>query len=102
MDGKFITQVGAKGNGPGEYNGVYDFHIDEIAQTITVTDTRTQNLIVYDLNTYRYISQKNIPFSFSTYITLPDGYYAWYSIAGFKKAMDYYYVQIKQKIICER
>jgi hypothetical protein len=98
MEGKFIAQVGGMGSGPGEYSAAADFHVDEIAKTITIIDSESFSFIVYDLNTYRYISRKQVPFSHRSYILLPDGYYAWCIMSGFKKAKDLYYVQITDSL----
>lgn len=48
-DGKFITDVGSIGNGPGEYNiGVYDVLIDEEADRIYIMDF-IKSINSYDL-----------------------------------------------------
>lgn len=48
-DGKYIADVGAIGNGPGEYNiGVYDVMIDEEADRIYIMDFK-KAIISYDL-----------------------------------------------------
>lgn len=56
--GRFICQVGANGQGPGEYWAVYDKYIDEANKRIYLMPWNAKSLLVYDLNG-QYLS--NIP-----------------------------------------
>lgn len=46
--GKYLGRVGAYGYGAGEYQGVQDIALNTKAQTITLLDTRSAALLVYD------------------------------------------------------
>lgn len=48
-EGKFITTIGAYGQGPGEYLNVYDAMIDEENDRIYLLPWQSANLLVYDL-----------------------------------------------------
>ncbi|MDR0995091.1 MAG: 6-bladed beta-propeller [Tannerella sp.] len=48
-DGRFIGNVGAIGQGPGEYRLIYDQQIDEAAGHIYLLPWQSKNLLVYDL-----------------------------------------------------
>lgn len=56
--GRFICQIGANGQGPGEYWAVYDKYIDEANKRIYLMPWNAKSLLVYDLNG-QYLS--NIP-----------------------------------------
>lgn len=47
--GNFIATVGAFGQGPGEYQNIYDLAIDEKEGLIYILGWTTQNILVYDL-----------------------------------------------------
>jgi hypothetical protein len=48
MDGKFIRQIGHKGNGPGEYGNIENVVSDEINNKIMITSSSTRGILVYD------------------------------------------------------
>jgi hypothetical protein len=48
MDGKFIRQIGRKGNGPGEYGNIGNVVYDEKNNKIMITSTSTRGILVYD------------------------------------------------------
>jgi len=47
--GKFIADIGAIGQGPGEYNLIYSMQIDERNQRIYLMPWMTDKILVYDL-----------------------------------------------------
>ena len=58
--GKFICQIGANGQGPGEYWAVYDNFIDEANGRIYLLPWNTQALLVYDMKG-EYLSSIPLP-----------------------------------------
>jgi len=48
-DGKFITNIGGRGRGPGEYQNVYDEVLDEKNDRIYLLPWSSQVILVYDL-----------------------------------------------------
>ncbi len=49
IKGKYIGDVGAIGQGPGEYNNIYSMQIDEKSKRIYLLPWQSDNLLVYDL-----------------------------------------------------
>lgn len=47
--GKFISNIGAIGNGPGEYTGISTAQIDEKNNRIYLSPHNTENILVFDL-----------------------------------------------------
>lgn len=47
--GKFLTSIGAYGQGAGEYLNVYDFQLDEKASRIYILPWQSNQILVYDL-----------------------------------------------------
>ncbi|MDR1881812.1 MAG: 6-bladed beta-propeller, partial [Prevotella sp.] len=98
MDGKFIAQVGAVGDAPGEYAAPHKLYINEAAKTITIIDHVKNRYMLYDLDTYQHLSTREIPFYFTSYTPLSDGNHAWFYRYGYKKARDLYYIQITDSL----
>ena len=48
-EGKFVSNIGAIGRGPGEYQNVYDEVLDEKNNRIYILPWQSQNILVYDL-----------------------------------------------------
>ncbi|MDR1339659.1 MAG: 6-bladed beta-propeller [Prevotellaceae bacterium] len=100
LQGKFISQIGSRGNGPGEYVNPMSFWIDKTSQTILVNGG-TNQLIVYDLNTYEYLYSKKAP-AFNTFISMSDGRYAWWTWLGYKKGEQTYDVMTTDSLFQNR
>ncbi len=67
-DGRFIQQIGAEGEGPGEFYNLSSFTIDKDSETLHVATGR--RLISYSLDN-EYITEKSFPF-FIDYIEIID------------------------------
>ncbi len=92
--GKFITQIGRRGNGPGEYMSVNNFHIDKEKQIITLADAYQAKIFHYSLKDYQYINTQKSPY-FSDCCWLPDGNIAWVFCGGYNTGKrDMHYVKI--------
>ena len=58
--GRFLCQIGANGQGPGEYWAVYDDYIDEANNRIYLMPWNAKSMLVYDLNG-KYLSSIPLP-----------------------------------------
>lgn len=100
LQGKFISHIGKLGNGPGEYVTPMNFQIDKMSQTVLVNG-ETGKLIVYDLNTYRYLYTKHTP-TFNTFALMSNGNCAWWAYSGYKKGDRIYDVMITDSLFKNR
>ena len=64
--GKFLTTIGEKGQGPGEYRTIYDVQIDEANNRIYMLPWSVGQLLVYDL-------QGNVLPSIPLCLNIPKG-----------------------------
>lgn len=60
LDGKFISQVGKKGEGPDEYIVLSSFYIDNKKQQVTIIDNYKNTMIHYDFSG-KYVSTFSVP-----------------------------------------
>ena len=95
ISGKFITQVGKRGSGPGEYVSPCSFHVDIVRRVLTIGDNNGLKLLHYNLDTYKYLFSQKTPF-FSECAWLPDGNIAWIFPLGYKNETnkETYYIKI--------
>ena len=66
--GKFIKNIGKKGNGPGEYAYLGDFFL--IGDSIFIQDTYRKKYIIYDINKSSF---SEIPYQTQHHETIPFG-----------------------------
>lgn len=99
--GKFITQVGTRGEGPGEYMQPYSFYISKETQTITVADNVRCILLHFNLADYTFVSSQKTG-NFMDCAWLSDGNIAWVQPSGFvTDKREAYYVKITDKDLNE-
>ncbi|MDR0420841.1 MAG: 6-bladed beta-propeller [Prevotellaceae bacterium] len=55
-NGKFVRQIGSKGQGPGEYRSIDDFCIDVEKRAIYILDRDGSKVFVYNLDTGKYLN----------------------------------------------
>lgn len=78
--GNFITQIGNRGSGPGEYIMPGSFYVGD--KNINIVDYRQNKLLFYDSKTYKYISSKKT-FNTSDCAWLAMDTIAWFNMAGY-------------------
>ena len=101
ISGKFITQIGNKGNGPGEYRLISNFHIDKNKGIITIADGGQARIIDYKLENYEHIKTQKI-FYFIDCCWLSDGNIAWYFVGGYKTTNENrYFIKITNRDLKE-
>lgn len=91
-DGRFVQQIGKKGNGPGEYINPFQYSVNERDKTISILDIEQQKVIVYSLVDFRFLSEKRLPFYSDTMEQLPDGNYAWYNKLPSEASNSYLFI----------
>lgn len=90
--GKFITQVGNAGSGPGEYIMPGCFYVDD--RNISIVDHRQNKLLLYDSKTYKYISSEEM-FNISGCAWLTKDTIAWLNLSGFDNAKrEHFYINV--------
>ena len=68
--GKFISQLGNIGNGPGEYVIPSSCIIDQKKGIVSIIDPSQQKVIDYSLYDYKFLSEKKVPFSKAVHVDL--------------------------------
>lgn len=71
--GKFIRQIGAKGQGPGEYASVQDFAIDSLTRHVFVLSLTKMALLEFS-EEGKIIREHKMPFFAFALRLLPDGF----------------------------
>ncbi|GAA3640355.1 6-bladed beta-propeller [Flavivirga jejuensis] len=73
LQGKFVRKIGTRGNGPGEYQNLTDFHVDSIGNTI-ILDGNREKLYWYD-SSGKFLKDKKYPFEADTFTILENDQY---------------------------
>jgi hypothetical protein len=55
MEGRFVRRFGSVGRGPGEYNSVFTFAIDQEAGVLMLLDMRSSKIVSYDLESGKHV-----------------------------------------------
>lgn len=93
ISGKFIAQIGNKGNGPGEYRLICNFNINKEKGIISIADSGQNRIIYYRLSDYKHIKTKTI-FYFVDCCWLSDGNIAWFFLGGYNsKNEEKYFIK---------
>lgn len=58
-NGRFIRQIGVRGNGPCEYVRPFSFSVNEENHTLSVIDIGAQKVLVYNLSDFQCLYEKN-------------------------------------------
>lgn len=71
MNGAFLNLLDRRGRGPGEYNTLSDFYVDD--EYLYVLDELMQKIFVYDNVSLQFIRDIQVPFRAHDFIVLNDG-----------------------------
>ena len=104
LDGKFIANVGQKGNGPGQYSRIFSFDIDQESRSIIISDRYLEKLLFYDLDSYQFKYSRNTKFYYNAFLHLPHGDQIFLGYKGFKnptdrKDLNSYYVYVTDSLL---
>ena len=78
-NGRFIRQIGVRGNGPCEYVRPFSFSVNEENHTLSVIDIGAQKVLVYNLSDFQCLYEKKLPFYSDDMIQLSATDYVWYN-----------------------
>lgn len=94
LTGKFITQIGKTGDGPGGYIMPVKLFIDNEKSRISLADANSNQLLHYDLDSYKFINSQKA-FNFTQCCKLENNNILWYDIQGFDtKKRKRYHIKI--------
>jgi hypothetical protein len=96
-EGRFITQVGSKGDGPRSYIAANGFVIDRENRRIIVDDSNRERLVFYDADTYEYIRHRKCTVSYTNLFTFKNRYY-FFSNSGFEKSRGNSYIMVTDSL----
>ena len=71
INGLFLNILDRRGRGPGEYNSLSDFYVDD--EYLYVLDGLMQKIFVYDNVSLQFIRDIRIPFRADDFVVLDDG-----------------------------
>lgn len=77
--GEFVDQIGMLGKGPGEYVYPWSFAINENKNNIAILDASQNKMLLYDLNTFKYLKEVKLNFSATKFAFLKDGNIIWHA-----------------------
>ena len=77
--GKYLTHIGKKGEGPGEYIKLSSFFIDKQRNRIGLLDIGKQKVIFYQITDFSFQSEMDFPFETSCCTVSEEGYMLWNS-----------------------
>ncbi len=90
--GKFIGQIGSRGEGPGEYSGIASFFIDADKSQIGIYDEDVCKMLYYNLSDFSFIDEKSYE-DIVAGCCLPDGdSLIWYNQAFEGENSDSYFI----------
>jgi len=77
LSGRFITKIGAKGRGPGEYIVPMSFSIDYQRNIISILDIAQKKIINYDLDDFSFVFDENMNYDSSCFEYLNENKLVW-------------------------
>ena len=95
MNGKFISKIGSKGSGPGNYVFPIDFTIDKENRRVVIDDGNRNNLLFYDLDSYEYLYSKNHTTHFFDFLISKNQFFL-FSPYGFDESRNDNYVLVTE------
>jgi len=99
LKGRYLQQVGAIGNGPGEYTTPNNFYIDGLNNVLLIINQSKSQIIEYDLNTLSYKKTYLAPFYFASAQPVSNGHFVWYQPMGYEMKRIKYYLQITERTL---
>lgn len=100
-NGRFVQQVGANGNGPGEYVNPFTYTINENQKSLSVIDIGQEKMIVYSLEDFHFLYERELPFYSDSMEQLSDKKYVWYNKVA-SNVSDYYAFITNEKFEIEK
>ncbi|WP_456087815.1 6-bladed beta-propeller [Parabacteroides sp.] len=104
MNGKFITKVGEKGNGPEQYVKISSFDIDSVNNQILISDKHRGRILFFDLKTYRFNYAINTDFYYTDFISMSNRQILFFGCNGFRNPQkrndsNSYYIQMTDSLL---
>lgn len=103
LNGKFITKVGEKGNGPDQYVKISSFDIDTVNHQILISDKHRGRILFFNSQTYRFNHAINTDFYYTDFISMPNQQLLFFGCNGFRNPQkrddsNSYYIQITDSL----
>ncbi len=104
LNGKFITKVGEKGNGPEQYVKISSFDIDTVNHQILISDKHRGRILSFDSQTYHFNYAINTDFYYTDFISIPNQQLLFFGCNGFRNPQkrndsNSYYVQVTDSVL---